>query len=122
MASITWTDVTDHVSSLSSVSTNARTNILAWANDALDVNVWGGESAAKLKLARIYLAAHAATVELSGAAGAAGPVTHEMVDRISRSYAQPGGGVAFDSLDSTAFGKMFRQLARTTKARGPFVL
>lgn len=122
MASITWSDVDNFAANLSTVDAGAQTDILAEVNTCLNVSYWGGESGPKLKLARIYLAAHMATCALQGAAGAGGPVTMEMVDRLQVSYAQPGGGVAFDSLDSTAFGKMFRALARTTKARAPVVI
>lgn len=122
MAAILWSDVEALAPSLESVTYEAQAMVLAVVNSCLNVSMWGGEDAPKLKLARVYLACHMVQAAVQGEAGTAGPVTHEMVDRLSTSYAQPGGGMSFDSLDSTAFGKMYRLLARTTKARSPVVL
>lgn len=123
MAAIVWSDVTDLASNLSSVSSGARTVILAEVNTCFNTTYFvGGEDSEKLKLCRIYYAAHLATVAAQGASGAAGPVTHEMIDRLQRSYSTPAGGIVFDGIDSTSFGKALRALLKTTKARGPLVL
>lgn len=115
MASITWTDVTDHVAAMSSVGTNARTNILAHVNTCLVVDEFGGESAAKLKLARIYLAAHFGEVELSRGAG--GTVISESAGGLSRTYAAPFQ--ATSELGLTAWGRQFLALVRTSPSRAP---
>lgn len=123
MADIIWTDVVAFAPELSTIAAGAQTDILAHVNDTLVVTEFGGETAAKTRLARIYLAAHFGTVTAQGAAGAAGPVVSETVDRLSRTYGQPyGGGAAPDSLDSTSYGKAFRALVRTTPARIPMLL
>jgi hypothetical protein len=122
MASIAWTDVVDHAPELSTVDTDAQTNILAYVNTAMTVDEWGGESSPKLKLARIYLAAHYGTVTSQGGAGAAGPVTSETAGSLSREYASYSPAGSDPLLDTTPYGKAWRSLARTTKARAPQVI
>lgn len=122
MSDISWDDVLGVAPSLSSVSTLAQTDILAYVEENLDSSILEGDDGKAFRLARIYLAAHFGTVSQQGASGAAGPVTQETVDRLSRSYGQPYGGVAADSLDSTAYGKAYRALIRRTIARAPVVL
>ncbi len=122
MASITWTDVTNHAADLSTVTTAAQTDILAHVNTVLNVEMFGGETAPMLKLARVYLAAHYGAVWGQGAAGAAGPVVSEGMGGLQRSYAWSAMTGDPDSLSSTAYGKAFRSLVRSTLARMPMVI
>lgn len=125
MAAITWTQVTAFAPTLggSTLSSTARDAILAWVNGkAIDVNAFDGEDGATTLLARVYLAAHAGTICRIGDAGAGGPIISRTAGGVSVTYATPAGGIVFDSLDSTQFGKMFRQLCKTSLGTGPFVL
>lgn len=122
MADITWTDVTNHAPGLSSVSAGAQTDILAWSNDLLSVDEFGGEAAANTKLARIYLAAHSGTLALLGASGAAGPVTSEKAGGLSRSYGGALGAAASSDYGSTVWGQQFVALCRTNPSRAGLVL
>lgn len=123
MAAITWDEVTAFAPGMATFADDGQTLVLAEVNTCFNVSYFvDGESSAKLKLCRIYYAAHLATIATQGNSGAAGPVTSEMIDRLRRSYAAPSGAVAYDSLDSTAYGKMLRSLVRTTAARAPVVL
>ncbi len=122
MASISWSDVTAHAPELSTVSAGAQTDILAHVNVALLVTEFGGEDAPKTKMARIYLAAHLATMAAQGAAGAAGPVQSESAGGLSRTYAVGAAALAGGDYETTSYGQAFRALARTTPARIPMLL
>lgn len=115
MAAITWTNVTDFAPGLSTFDTDAQTDVLAYVNTGtFNIAHWGGEESPTLRLGRIYLAAHMATVALSGAAGGAiaGPVTAEAAGGLSRSYGSMSGLGADTLLDTTPFGRAFRELLR----------
>lgn len=125
MADITWTQVVAFAPKLSTLDSGAQDTLLAWVNaggNAIDPAAFGGESSPTTTLARIYLAAHAGTMSKQGGAGAAGPVVGKMAGGVQVQYATPSGGVVFDSLDGTAFGKMYRMLCRTSLAAGPHLL
>ncbi len=122
MAAIVWADVTGIAAELATVPVLAQTDLLAYVNTALAVGVFGGETSPKLRLARIYLAAHLATLLTTGGVKSAGPVTSETVgaDSISRSY----GGSGSDSRSEwelTAYGRQYASLVRTSSARWPRV-
>lgn len=121
MAAIDWTAVIAHAPELAAVSSQARTEILAHVNTALDVEVFGGEDAPKTRLARIYLAAHlGAGVANSGGSTSVGAVTSESAGGLSRSYGQ-AAVVATASLGSTSYGQAYLALVNTSAARAPFV-
>ncbi len=116
MADIIWTDVVDFASELSALDSEAQTAILAYVNDALSPKAFGGEDSPKLKLARIYLAAHVGTLSRGGG-GPSGPVTSETAGNISRTYAAAGG--APSDWSSTSYGQLYIALVRTSRARLP---
>jgi hypothetical protein len=123
MAAITWDSVVDFAPGLSTFPADGQDAILEEVGSCFNAaNFVDGEASPKLRLCRIYYAAHLATMASQGASGAAGPIVMEMIDRMQRSYATPSGGVIFDGLDGTSFGKMLRALVRTTAARAPRVL
>ena len=113
MAAIDWTNVTGHAPRLSSVPVDAQTDILAYVNGALDVDVLGGEESAAVKLARVYLAAHFGSVELAEGGRGRGPVVSESSGRQARSY----GPATASQLEQTADGRMYLQVIRTSPAR-----
>lgn len=120
---ITWTNVTDHAPELSTVAVAAQADILAVANDVLDVVRFGGEDAAKTKLARIYFAAHFGTIDAQGASGAVGAVIGETVGGLARQYAANSPDGTDPLWEKTPYGQAFRALLRATPAlRGPWLL
>lgn len=116
MAAIVWTDVTDHATELSTIVVDAQTTILAYVNASttIEPTLFDGEASARLKLARIFLAAHFATYTPMGASGAAGPVTAETAGRISRSYAS---GMTSAALATTTYGQAFDDILKSSGAR-----
>jgi hypothetical protein len=124
MAAITWAHVVDHYAGLSTVDTDAQTDILAHVNGALNVSAVGGslgEASPRLKLARVHLAAHYALLSAQAASGAAGPVVSETVGQVSRTYANP---FSFGSVTrgTNAAGDAFLALVKASPARAPVVL
>lgn len=113
MAAIEWSDVLEHAAELSTVTAGARETILGVVNAYLEVSIFGGEDSDKLKLARIYLAAHIATS--AARAGAAGPMTSSSAGRLSRSYAVAQS--ASGTFGATSYGVLLRMLIDTTSAR-----
>lgn len=122
MAVITWTDVTNHAAALSVVVAAAQTDILAMVNVLLDVEIFGGEIAAKTKLARVYAAAHFGTLELLSSSGAASSVTSERAGDLQRDYGTEAASLDNPDWSTTAAGKMFVTLCNTTEARGGLLL
>ena len=121
MAAISWTDVTNHAAELSSVSSGAQSDILAYVNTVLVPGEFGGEESPTLKLARIYLAAHKATTgPASGGAAAAGPVLSEKAGELSRTYAliQATQG----EFSGSSYGSIFMDLIRRSPARAARLL
>lgn len=116
---ITWRDVVGVASELASVDEEVQFNILAYVNGALAVDEFGGEGSAMLKLARVYLAAHMATIgPASSGAAIAGPVISESAGGLSRTYALVGS-VTTGSFDSSSYGRAFSDLVRRSTARAP---
>lgn len=119
MAAISWSSVTDFDAKLAAVSAGAQAAILAYVNDTLGVDAYGGEGASKLTLARIYLAAHMGEIVMRSGIG--GAVTGETVgaDSISFSYTAPIKG-AIESLETTSWGLEFQRLTNSSaRARMP---
>ncbi len=127
MAAIVWSDVTTVAPSLATVDVAAQSLYLTFVNSAIDWRLFAnGESDNRLKMARIYLAAHYATsatiAESTGGVGAAGPVTSEGAGSLSRSYGFNTFSTSGSdpSLGSTQWGRLYRLIMRPT--RGGIVL
>lgn len=119
-SAITWNDVVAHEPDLAGtvVSPAAQMDILDHVNNSLAVNEFGGDDDPRLRLARIYLAAHMGTVVVSGSRG---PVISQTVGPISQSFAAATAGE--DSMySSTSWGRMYLQIVRTSVARIPFTV
>lgn len=114
-------------SGLSTVSSSAQIDILAYVEIALNACYFGGDCSPAYRLARIYLAAHmGAGGGLGGSTGTRGPVTAEAAGGMSRSY---GGITTFSSattldqaLGRTVYGGYLLEMIYGSAARGPFVL
>lgn len=118
MADITWSDVTNHYASLSTVASGAQDDILAYVNDALSASVFGGEDNPKYKLARIYMAAHMGELEARNAraAGAVGAVTSKTIGATSLSvtYGAAASASSTELLRTTPGGTAYLQLLRSS--------
>lgn len=120
MAPITWTNVTDHASELSVVSAAAQTDILAVANTTFNPAEFVDETSVKLKLARIYYAAHFGTLEKEKSGGAAaGTVIAESAGGLSRNYASAASIVSSSGFDQTPYGRLLIVLIRSLPSRAP---
>lgn len=117
---ITWEDVVAHAASLSTFDGDAQDDVLDYVNDLLSETALG--SARALKLARIYLAAHFATLEVAAATSAtsAGPVVSETGGGLSRTYGQSVGDAS--RLGDTKYGQSYLSVVRLSPARAFVVL
>lgn len=114
--SIAWEDVTAFASELSEVDENAQDDIVAYVNETLDPAKLGGEGSQRLRMARIYLAAHLGAMVDKGANG---PAIMEMEGPVSRQYKAFTSGA---TLHETAYGRRYAEILRGSLARAPFVL
>lgn len=117
MAAITWNHVVALYDDLDCVNTEAQEIYLAEANTAIDVsNFEGGELSPRVKLARIYLAAHGAyAAKLRGD----GPVASESIGGVSTSYRAVGSDD--NALRLTAPGREYLSIIDTSLCRLPVV-
>ena len=120
---IVWGDVVAFAARLADVAIAAQTDILNFVNNHLSPTGFGGEGSYRYRLARIYRAAHEGTLALRAAADAVGGVSGRTEGDLSVTYAAAVTVVGSDPLlDSTEFGKLYRQLVKgTARLRGPLV-
>lgn len=112
MAAVTWTDVTDLQSGLSTVSAGAQSKILAYVNEGLNPAAFGGEDSPRWTLARCYLAAHLGTLtQRSGTAGAVSSETYG-TSAVSIAY-----GTTDEGLASTAWGQAYQGMLDASPLR-----
>ena len=121
MSAIAWSDVTGTFPTdtlLLNLPVAAQTDILSFVNTELAVAFFGGDGI-KLRLARIYFAAHVGFTEaLRGAAGTVvGPLIGESAGGLSRSYATGIAGIRATSHASTGYGQLFDDLVRSSAMR-----
>lgn len=114
--------VVDIAAELSVVDADAQTMILAYVNQALAVDEWGGEDSPTYKLARVYLAAHYGTVTLQGGNGPAGPAISQTVGGITRIYMNNSPVGSDPVMGKTPYGNSFLSLLRRSPAKLPVVI
>lgn len=119
MAAIVWSDVTSLPdAALATISVLFQDLILEIVNTTgLNAANFGGENAAKTKLARVLLAAHFATMFLRR--GFAGVPASQSEGGVSESMAQILQGPR--ALDLTGYGQALHALAAGTPARAGFL-
>jgi hypothetical protein len=88
MAPVAWPDVVAYSSPLAAVNITVQTDLLAWVNKSFSA-VFDGEDGVKTRLARIYAAAHMASLPGAGEQRPGGAVVAESRGGLSRSYAPP---------------------------------
>lgn len=117
MAAIDWAAVVSIASELADVGVPAQDLYLAMANTFINVSMFDGEDGPKTKLARIYIAAHLATLDRMRGSAAAGPVISESRGGLSRSYANTTQmSVASGLFGQTTYGQNYATLVRTSAA------
>jgi hypothetical protein len=122
MAAIVWGDVVAHSSPLAGVNVAVQADLIAAANATINVALFGGEDAPRTRLARIYWCAHFASLPGAGENRAAGPVTSESREGLSRSYASPASSGGDDGgFGETQWGRRYLELLRSSRARWPRV-
>ncbi len=129
MAAITWVDVVGvpgnpgPAPELASVGTAAQELYLALANDFVNVAMFDGEDGGRTKLARVYIAAHFATLDKLRGTSIAGPVISESRGGLSRSYANlTQMSMASGLFGQTTYGQNYATLVRTSRARFPITV
>ena len=116
MADIVWADVTgmfpgDTV--LASVPVAAQTNILAYVNGDLSSAYFATDST--FKLARIYMAAHMATVGSRAGAVTSGPLQSATSGNVSMTYANVTQAAFYTS--TTSYGELYNGLLQSQPGR-----
>ena len=121
MAAITWKDVSEHAPELadSAVTRRAQVDLLAYVNTTVNIALLDGEDGVKTKLARVYLAAHIATMEKRK--GVSGALTSQTAGPLSKSYAVMQW-LTPSELSLTSYGLNYLGIVRRSGARGGFVL
>lgn len=118
MAAIAWADVVGIAAEFATVSPIAQGFYLGFVNVELNVSMFGGEDAAKTKLARIYLAAHLATLDRLRGSAIAGPVIAETRGKVVAVVREP---VRVARRARHVRAHDYEALVRTSLARWPTV-
>ncbi len=111
---ITWTNVTDEAPELSTVSVAAQTALLDYVNTKIVVSGLDGEDGRKTFLARVYWAAHVAT--MLKRRGQTGALTSQASNGVSESFAVytlPQLGV----FGSTGYGQLYAMIIGSSAHR-----
>lgn len=119
MAAITWTDVEGLAPELASTPAAAQALYVENANAHFNADTMGGEGSANLKLARIYHAAHFATVASFASSGTAGPIVETSLGDERIKF----GSALSVTFGSSAYGKLLENLSKCTPlARLPLLI
>lgn len=115
---IIWTDVVAYSSALAAVDPIVQSDLLAYVNTRFAA-VFGGENSPTTRLARIYVAAHFASLPGAGEQRAAGAVISQTRGPVSQSFAPPPTGSGDDTWSDTQWGRRYKQLLAGSRARWP---
>lgn len=113
--SVAWSDITaafpndTTLAAVDGAAGGEGETYLEWVEEQVDDDKLGDRA----DQVRILLAAHLATVVASGGSGAAGPVSSESVDGVSRSYAVTASSDG-DDLTATSYGRRAVLLMRSS--------
>lgn len=126
LASATITSATGRSAILAYVNTwNSGSTLVAWDCDwdttigTPGNGIGGGDDGPLLRLLRMHLAAHFATMARRAASGAAGPVTSEAAGGLRRSYGLSVVAFGDPGLSLTLYGQTAMTLMRLSLAHGP---
>lgn len=122
---ITWDMVVDFAAELSTVDADAQAAIIAWINEALEVDLFDGEDGPMTKLARIYLAAHFGAMSKPstgvGAGTTTGPMVSSSAGGLTRSFANTLASGGSGTFSQTRYGVQYEGLLKMTTASFGFV-
>lgn len=123
MSAIVWSDVLAHAPNDASLqgyaSVTGQTDLLDFVNNTTNVSLLDTETGYKTRLARIYMAAHLATMELRR--GAAGMLSGTTAGPLSRQYMLLQG-MTKSELSLTSYGCNYLAIIKRSAARGGAVL
>lgn len=120
MSAIVWSDVVSVVSTLSAVDPQQQTDILALANTWVNAAVFDGEDGITTRMARIYFAAHFASLPGAGSTAPAGPLIGQSRGGLSQQFQGLPQSSANEWL-LTQWGRRYWQLLQGSRARWPRV-
>lgn len=118
MAALTWADVVSIASTLSTVDTLQQELLLAVVNKSF-AQVFDGEDGPKTKLARIYYAAHMASLPGAGEQRPGGAVVSQSRGGLSQSYAPPNTSAGDPMWSSTQWGARLELMLAGSRAVWP---
>ncbi len=119
-------DVLNFASQLSTLDDNVWVDVIRYANE-IDLSELG-ETDQTTRMARIYLAAHIATIakqanSSSSSSIAAGPVISEAAGLVRRTYAAISNSTSSTTaLSSSRYGQMYLEILTRSLANGPIVI
>lgn len=133
---VVWDDVLGVAPELTATAASGRVDILAYVNNIGSGTlptatsgcgviggggngIGGGDNGIQLRLARMYLAAHIATISIRAASGAAGPVTSEAAGGLRISYGLTSVLSGDPGLSTTLYGQFYLTIVRSSLAHGP---
>lgn len=120
MAVLLWSDVSALIPEMSTIPDPVQVAVLEYINDALAADFFGGEDSITYKNARIYLAAHVATLSTAGSSAPGGPVIAESEGGLSRSYAVILAVASCSTHPETSYGRLYDSLVRGSAGRAGF--
>ena len=116
---ITWQDVISGAPApelaTPQVDLLGQNYILAYVNAALDVSGFDGEAGPKTRMARIYLAAHMAT--LARRRGIPGFLSEQHAGPVGESFAVLPQFAQFGTFGTTSYGVIYVQIVRGSAHR-----
>lgn len=127
-ATILQGDVTNIAPELASFP--AWDDVLAYVNEFDITQTYGdlagvpqtAESTQTDRMAKIFLAAHVATMAKRAGSGTAGPVTGVSVGGVRRSYGLTPFGSGINSLSSTRYGQLYMEVVGMSSIAGPLLV
>ncbi len=123
MSAIVWADVVAVSSPLAATVLAVQTDLLTLVNTGFGAfpQIFDGEDGIKTRLARIYVAAHFASLPGAGEQRPAGPVTSQTRGGLSQSYQALSAGSRNDTWNDTQWGRRYLQLLLGSRATWPRV-
>jgi hypothetical protein len=114
VADVLWQDIVALQANLSTVSAAAQMIILAYVNEDLEPDVFGGEDSPRYHLARCYLAAHLGGVALANGGMS---VSSQTIGTTSITIAFAAVNSAGEALFQTSWGLQYAALLQMSPLR-----
>lgn len=119
MNDILKTDVTAFAPELLGVTDAVWFDLLKYVNL---MNLTECDDPVTVRMARIFLAAHMATMNKRAASASAGPVTGESAGNVRRSYGLVSTGSDSGSYSQTRYGILYQDVLKRSQCAGPGVI